>query len=51
MVRHNIFLDAQMFYRNKNSENNNLDQNLLYFGAGVRMNIAKNRMDFKGIAG
>lgn len=46
MVRHNIFLDAQMFYRNKNSENNNLDQNLLYFGGGVRMNIAKNRMEF-----
>lgn len=46
MVRHNIFLDAKVFYRNKDSEMDSRDQNLMYFGAGLRMNIAKNRMDF-----
>jgi hypothetical protein len=46
MVRHNIFLDAHVFYRDKDSEEDSRDQDLIYFGGGVRMNIGKNRMDF-----
>jgi hypothetical protein len=46
MLRHNLFLDARMFYRKKDSVDDDLDQSLLYLGGGVRMNIVHDRMDF-----
>ena len=46
MIRHNVYLDAQYFYRNKDSEDDSRDQQLQYFGGGIRVNIGKSRMDF-----
>lgn len=45
-LRHNVFLDLYYFYRKKDSEDDKLDQNVQYFGGGVRVNIGKQRMDF-----
>ncbi len=46
MLRHNLFLDVKGFYRTKDSQVDELDQKVFYFGGGVRMNIAPQRMDF-----
>lgn len=45
-IRHNVFLELYYFYRKKNSEEDKRDQNVQYFGGGVRVNIGKQRMDF-----
>lgn len=46
VLAHNVFLDLQYFSRKKDSENDGLDSNTQYFGGGIRINIAKQRMDF-----
>ena len=43
---HNVFLEAEYFYRRRNSDDSTLEQQTQYFGGGVRMNIARQRMDF-----
>jgi hypothetical protein len=43
---HNMFVDLHYFYRNKDSDDDLLDLNTQYFGGGLRINIAKQRMDF-----
>ncbi len=46
MIAHNVFLDAQYFYRKKTSDDPARDDTLQYIGAGLRINLAKMRMDF-----
>lgn len=43
---HNMFLDANVFYRKKTSEDITRNQNSFYIGGGVRMNLNQIRMDF-----
>ncbi len=43
---HNIFLDFNYFYRQKNSENPTLSNRMNFFGGGLRMNIGRQRFDF-----
>lgn len=43
---HNMFVDLHYFYRRKDSEEDTLDRSTQYFGGGIRINIAKQRMDF-----
>ena len=43
---HNIFLDLYYLYRNKDSQLNARDQVTHLWGAGLRMNIHKQKMDF-----
>ena len=45
-IRHGVFFNLQYFYRKKQSEipeRNDIDN---YFGGGIRVNIAQQRMDF-----
>lgn len=42
-VFHNMFIDLSYFYRNKNSESNELDLKTSYVGGGIRINLARNR--------
>lgn len=43
---HNIFLEAEYFYRRRKSDQPGFKQQIQYFGGGIRMNIARQRMDF-----
>ena len=43
---HNIFLDLYYRYRNKDSQDDVRDQTTNLWGAGLRMNIRKQKMDF-----
>jgi len=43
---HNIFADLHLLYRKQNSDEAINDINSTYFGAGVRMNIANQRLDY-----
>ncbi len=45
-IWHNIYLDVQYFYRNKNSTLPERSDTDSFFGAGFRMNVGKVRMDF-----
>lgn len=45
-LRHNVFLELHYFYRDKDSTDDKLDQNVQYFGGGVRVNVGRQRMDF-----
>ncbi len=46
MVSHNVFLELEYFYRNKDSEDDDRDDRVQYFGGGIRINIGKQRLDF-----
>ncbi|MCS6819012.1 MAG: hypothetical protein RMJ53_02045 [Chitinophagales bacterium] len=43
---HNIYVDAQFLYRNKDSKLNQRDEKTYYFGIGARMNIAYKQYEF-----
>lgn len=43
---HNMFVDANIFYRKKTSEDATRNQNSFYIGGGIRMNLNQIRMDF-----
>jgi hypothetical protein len=45
-IRHNMFIDFKYFYRNKDSIVPSLDSKTQFFGGGIRMNIAQQRMEF-----
>ncbi|MCB0633936.1 MAG: hypothetical protein KDD15_29600, partial [Lewinella sp.] len=45
-LAHNMYLDINYFYRNKDSDNNSLDLRTQYLGGGVRINLDRPRMDF-----
>ncbi|PHN07131.1 hypothetical protein [Flavilitoribacter nigricans] len=45
-LAHNIYLDLNYFYRNKNSEQDPLDLRTQYLGGGIRINLDRMRMDF-----
>ena len=46
MPYHNIYLDAKMLLRKKNSEDNSLDQSTKVFSLGLRMNMWNSNLDF-----
>lgn len=46
MPAHNVFIDLQYFYRRKTSEDPLRNNQLQYIGGGIRVNMAKWRMDF-----
>lgn len=46
MLAHNVFLDLHYFYRKKDSQDDKLDSTTRFFGGGVRINVARQRMDF-----
>ncbi len=46
LLAHNVFLDVQYFYRKKTSDDPVRNNSLQYIGAGVRVNLARLRMDF-----
>ena len=43
---HGMFLDLDVFARDKNSDDPTLSNRDVYIGGGVRMNIARRRLDF-----
>ncbi|MEM1322165.1 MAG: hypothetical protein AAGG75_18030 [Bacteroidota bacterium] len=43
---HNMYVDLHYFYRRQDSENPARDFTNSYFGAGVRINMARRRLDF-----
>ena len=43
---HNVYVDLQFLYRNKDSKINALDSKTVYFGLGARMNIAPRQYAF-----
>jgi hypothetical protein len=43
---HNVYIDAEFLYRNKDSKINSRDQETYYFGIGARMNIAYKQYEF-----
>lgn len=43
---HNIYVDLETFYRNKNSTYKGYSSSTFYFGVGVRMNLAQRKYDF-----
>lgn len=45
-LAHNIYLDLNYFYRNKDSARRELELRTQYLGAGVRVNLDRMRMDF-----
>ncbi len=45
-LAHNVFLDANYFYRNSNIIDNNLDLITQYIGGGIRVNLAREYHDF-----
>jgi len=46
MAAHNVFIDLQYFYRNKTSEDPLRNNRVQYIGGGIRVNMARMRMDF-----
>lgn len=46
MLAHNVFVDAQYFYRKKTSDDPARNNSLQYIGMGIRINLARLRMDF-----
>ena len=51
MLAHNVFIDLYCFYRKKDSKDDKLDDTTRYYGGGVRINIARQRMGFLSIPG
>ena len=45
-IRHNIYIDAHYFYRRKDSVVPSRDALNQYFGAGIRINIAAQKLEF-----
>lgn len=45
-LHHNLFIDLSYFYRKKDSQEDTRDRIDSYFQGGIRMNIARNKMDF-----
>ncbi len=45
-LAHNIYLDLNYFYRNKDSASDPLDLRTQYLGGGIRINLERMRMDF-----
>jgi hypothetical protein len=45
-LAHNIYLDLNYFYRDKDSETNSLDLRTQYIGGGIRINLDRPRFDF-----
>lgn len=45
-LAHNMYLDLNYFYRNKDSAENALDLRTQYLGGGIRVNLNRVRMDF-----
>ena len=43
---HNVFLDIKLLYRKKDSDDNSRDRTTQVFGAGIRMNIWNQNLDF-----
>jgi len=43
---HNIYVDLETFYRNKNSTRKEFSESTFYFGVGVRMNVGQRKYDF-----
>ena len=43
---HNIYLDLESFYRNKNSTHKEFSESTFYFGVGVRVNVAQRKYEF-----
>ncbi len=43
---HNVFLEAHYFYRRRTADLPQLEQQTQYFGGGIRMNIARQSLDF-----
>jgi hypothetical protein len=43
---HNVYVDLEFLYRNKDSKVNALDSKTIYFGVGARMNIAYRQYEF-----
>lgn len=43
---HNMFVELKALYRRKNSEQDNLDRNTLYFGTALRINFWQPELDF-----
>ncbi len=43
---HNVYVDFEFLYRNKNSAINSRDDKTIYFGVGARMNIAHKMFEF-----
>ncbi|MBX2902146.1 MAG: hypothetical protein KF872_01225 [Chitinophagales bacterium] len=43
---HNVYIDAEILYRKKDSKINSRDQETFYFGIGARMNIAYKQYEF-----
>jgi hypothetical protein len=46
MLAHNVFVDLHYFYRKKDSQDDKLDSTTRFLGGGVRINVARQRMDF-----
>ena len=45
-VKHNLFLDLNLFYRQKDSTDDRLDLQTRYVSSGLRMNLGRQRFDF-----
>ena len=45
-LAHNVYLDANYFYRNNDSSQNDLDLKTQYLGGGIRINLAREYKDF-----
>ena len=45
-LAHNVFAELHYFYRNKDSEDDQLDLKTQYLSAGIRINIGRRRLDF-----
>jgi hypothetical protein len=45
-LKHNLNLDFHYFYRNKNSEQDELDLTTSYLGGGIRFNFSNRNLDF-----
>lgn len=45
-LKHNLFIDINYLYRNKNSAEDTLDLTTSYFGGGIRLNFANRNLDF-----
>jgi len=43
---HNMFIELKALYRRKDSEQDNLDRNTLYFGTALRINFWQPELDF-----
>ena len=45
-LRHNLFLEVEYFYRNRQTEQLDINLTDSYFGGGIRWNIGRTRLDF-----